>query len=622
MKKRISAAALSLALLASLAAPAAALEVEDARELLERYYVDELPPAALQARTVEELLLALGDPYTVYYTPQEYEAFLSDINGEELVGIGVSIQNAFHEGFELMSILPDSPALEAGLQPGDKLIAVEGQTLTETDSPSRLIAGEEGTPVTVTLRNSDGTVRDVTMVRRRVQIPIVTYQQEESAGFITCDSFGESTAETIRQAVTELDKDTAAWIVDLRGNPGGTSSAAAGAAGVFLGREIMVYFRDGSDSYYQTATTALSTDTTDKPLIILTGHQSASASELFSAAIRDHRAGITVGQRTYGKGVAQKIYDEDDYPELFDGDGLKITTYRFFSPKGATNHLLGIIPTLLVEPQYAETVAMLLSAPEPERSLNTWKLELCGHTFYLDRDLCLTEPEAMTQLLEALPPSARLYRGTGGNYWRESDALAVASEYGLTDYAPRAFSDVTELPYAEKINTLYTYGLVSGGDDGLFHPEPELTRAQLAVMLSAALNLSSNEGAPVFTDVAPDAWYADAVASMAARGFMSGTGNGTFSPDATLTNQELYTVYSAVAAWASMEGYEWAGKDVSAVQWAEFYEYPEWAQGPARNLDKLGLTVDRENPEAVVARGEAAGLLCTLLENIHILWNH
>lgn len=621
MKKRIPAAALSLALLASLAAPSAALEVEDARALLEKYYVDELPAAALQAESLDELLGALGDPYTVYYTAEEYADFLTSIDGEELVGIGVSIQSAFHDGFELMSVLPGSPALEAGLQPGEKLIAVDGYFLTETDSPSNLIAGEEGTPVTITLRAPDGTVRDVTMVRRKVQIPIVIYEQAGSAGLLTCDSFGESTAQTVRQAVTELDKDTAVWIMDLRGNPGGTSASAAGSAGVFLGQEVMVYFRDGSDSYYQTSTTSLSADATDKPLIILTGRQSASASELFAAAIRDHRAGITIGQRTYGKGVAQKIYDAEKYPELFQGDALKITTYRFFSPDGATNHLLGIIPTLLMEARYTRETAMLLSSPEPERTLGNWKLDLCGQSFYLDKEQCRTQPEVLTALLEALPLSARLFRGMGGGSWMESSPSKMAEEFELNDYTPRAFPDVAEHPYADQINTLRIYDLVSGGDDGLFHPEENLTRAQLAVMLAAALNLSPSEGAPLFTDVAPDAWYADAVSAMTARGFMSGTGNGAFSPDATLTNQELYTVYSAVAAWASMEGYEWAQKEVSAVQWLDFYYYPEWAQGPARNLRELGLAVDEENPGAVVTRGEAAGLLCTLLENIHILWN-
>jgi len=619
MKKRIPAALLSLALCAGMALPAAALEVEDARTLLREHYISALPPAALEAQTLDELFSALNDPYTVYYTAEEYANFLSHVNGETLVGIGVSLQSAFNDGFELLSILPNSPALDAGLNPGDKIIAVDGVTLTAKDNITGLIAGEEGTEVTVTVRTPAGEVRDVTMVRRTVQVPIVTWEQTGGMGYIDCSSFGDSTYDHVGAAIREMDSASAVWVMDLRSNPGGTSDAAASVAGHFLGGQVMVIFRNGAGVQYETRTTALCPDLTDKPLIILTSPQSASASELFSAAIRDHRAGISIGQRTHGKGVAQTVYDEEKYPELFDADALKITTYRFFSPKGAANHLIGVIPTLLVDPSHTQAVAQILSAHKPQRSLNNLMLVLCGQTFYLDRQVCMAQPQAFTELLEALPPGALLYRGTGSDYWRQVTPQQVAAEYGL-DYAPRTFPDLEGHPCQREINTLRTYGLVSGGDDGLFQPEAGLTRAQLCAMLSSALNLSSASPAP-FSDVAADAWYADAVAAMTARGFMAGTGHNTFSPDAPLTRQELYTVYSAVAAWCSTEGYDWAQRDVSAVQWAEFYAYPEWAQGPARNLDKLGLEVDRENPSTAVSRAEAAGLLCRLLENIHVLWN-
>lgn len=619
MKKRITAALLSLSLCAGLALPAAALEVEDARALLEEHYLTDLPAAALKAQTLDELFSALNDPYTLYYTAEEYAAFLNEINGETLVGIGVSLQTTFDNGFELLSILPNSPALEAGLEAGDKVIAVDGVTLTPQDNISGLLSGVEGTQVTVTVRTPAGEVRDVTMARRTVQVPIVTWEQIGSMGYIDCSSFGDSTYDGVGAAIGEMDSASAVWVMDLRSNPGGTSDTAAAVAGHFLGSQLMVIFRDGADVQYETHTTALCPDITDKPLIILTSPQSASASELFSAAIRDYRAGISIGQRTYGKGVAQKVYDEEKYPELFDADALKITTYRFFSPKGATNHLVGVIPTLLVDPSHTQVVAQILSAHKPQRSLHTLKLILCGQTFYLDRQVCVEQPQAFAQLLEALPPSAQLYRGTGSDYWKQVTPQEVAAEYAL-DYTPRTFPDLKGHPYQREINTLRTYRLVSGGDDGLFHPEAGLTRAQLCVILSSALNLSADTPSP-FSDVAADVWYADAVAAITARGFMTGTGHNTFSPDAPLTRQELYTVYSAVAAWCSTVGYELAQKDVSAVQWAEFYAYPEWAQGPARNLDKLGLEVDRENPSAAVSRGEAAGLLCRLLENIHVLWN-
>ena len=619
MKKTISAGLLSLTLLASLSVPAAALDVEQARALLEEYYIDELPAEAQSAQSIEQLLDALGDEYTVYYTAEEYAQFLTDIEGETLVGIGVSIQAAFDDGFEILAILPDSPALDAGLQAGDVIVAVNGYTLTVTDSAPAHIAGEEGTPVTLTIRR-DGALQDITLLRRTVLVPNVEHEQMGSAGYIDCSSFGTTTSDSVRDALNALDQETAVWVMDLRSNPGGVSNTAAESAGYFLGSQVMVYFRDGDGVYYQTRTTALTPDLTDKPLIVLTSPYTASASELFTAAIRDHRGGISVGQRTYGKGVAQHAFDENFDPELFQGDALKVTVYRFFSPEGTTNHLVGVIPTLVVAPEHTQTIGLILSAPKPERSLKTQKLELCGQTYYLDKQLCLENPDALLELLRAIPPSAQLHTGTGGQYWRPVTPAEVAQMYGL-EFVPRTFSDAAGHHYQREIDTLSIYALISGGDDGLFHPELELTRAQLAVMLAGALGLSESSEAAIFSDVPADAWYAGSVGAMTARGFMSGTGNGTFSPDATLTNQELITVLSSVAAWCNIDANLLTEKEVSAYEWLDFYAYPEWAQAAARNLRELGVDVDQESPAATVTRGQATGQLCQLLENIHVLWN-
>ena len=617
MNRRFSAALLTGALLAGLTLPAGALSVEDARSLLEARYVDSLPAPVYEAQSLDALLEALGDPYTVYYTPEAYEKFLASVNGDELVGIGITLRTTFFDGFEILSTLPDSPAQRAGLIPGEKITAIDGHVLAPDDNPTTLITGEEGTPVTLTLHAPDGTVRDVTLIRARVLLPIFSYELKGSAGVLICDSFGESAPGAVKAALTELAGQTSTWIMDLRDNPGGTSTAAAEMAGYFLGSKLMVHFRDADGNDYRTST--ITPDLTSAPLIILTSARSASASELFSSAIRDHSGGIAIGERTHGKGVAQTVFDSASHPDLFGEDAFKVTTYRFFSPDGATNHLMGVLPTLLMPQEYAASAAAILSAPKPQRSLHNWKLELAGHTFYFDREAAAADPEALTLLLEALPPSARLLRGTGTDYWRQTDAAEMVTEFGLTDYTPRVFSDVAGHPYEREINTLRTYELLAGTGDGLFRPDNTLTRAELAAILTTALDLP--ESNMTFSDVAPDAWYAGAASAVAARGFMQGTGDETFSPDAVVTNQELYTAYSALAAWASMEGYEWSKKDVSAVQWAKFYEYPEWAQSHVRNLDQLGLSVDAEHPTASVTRGYAAGLLCNLFENLHFLWN-
>lgn len=622
--KKILASLLALCLSLSLcAAPAAALELEDAKELLKTYYVDPISDDVLAKDSLEEMLEALGDPYTVYLTADEYQKFLSSVNGDTVVGIGVSIQNAYEDGFKIMSVLANSPALEAGLEAGDRIIAVNGTALTASSNISALITGEEGTEVTITvIRLSDGQQVDYTLTRRAVQLPIVTYEQVGDAGLIDCTSFGESTVSTIEEALTELNDDVSVWIMDLRSNPGGTTEAAAGSAGLFVGSAIMVYFRDANGNYTYTYTTEACPDLTDKPLIILTSPYSASGSELFASDARDHGFGIAIGQRTYGKGIAQSVFDENNTPELFDGDALKVTTYRFYSPEGATNHIVGILPTLMISMENTPAASLLLSTPQPTRADGHLKLELAGFTFYIDQEEAVSETykAAFTELLEALPPSATLFQGSGSSTWKEIEPADLAETLDL-DYTGRTFPDIADSPFREEIETLAAYQLLGGCEDGGFHPTDTVTRAEFCTMIATALNLSASGDAPTFTDVSADAWYADSISAMAAKGFVAGCGDGTFQPQATITYQEMVTILSSVAAWCSMEGYSLSQTELSAPEWAEYYEYADWAQVPARNLNELGALVGDLAPTDLGTREVAAGMLCSLMEGIHLLWD-
>ena len=626
MKKKL-ALLLALVLTLSLSAlPASALELEDAKELLRQHYVDEIPEEILALDSLDEILAALNDPYPVYMSAEEYGQFLSSVNGETVVGIGVSIQNAYDNGFQIMSVLPDSPALEAGLEAGDRIIAVNGTALTDGSDVRSLISGEEGTSVTITvIRQADGSQKDYTLVRRAVVIPIVSYEQLGDAGIIDCTSFGDSTVDTIQEALEVLDKDVSVWIVDLRSNPGGTSNAAAGSAGLFVGNEIMVYFRDADGQYSYVYTLPSCPDLTDKPLIILTSPYSASGSELFTAAARDHGFGIAIGQRTFGKGIAQIVFDENNTDGIFEGDAMKITAYRFFSPDGTTNHIVGILPTLLVSPENTSSVALLLSSPEPKRADGFLKLELSGHTLYVD----LAEAQkaentaAFTGLLEALPPSAKLYKGSVSKTWTLVQPASLAGELHLEGYASRcAFSDLADdLKEKEQIETLACYGLVSGYEDGTFRPQNTITRGEFCALLANALNLSAGDKAPAFSDVSAGAWYAPYVSAMAARGFITGCGDGTFRPNDTITYQEAVTILSAAASWISMDGYALSQEKLSIQDWVNYYEFSDWAQIPARNLTELGVDLDLSQPVAPATRAQAAGLLYQLMDVTHLFWD-
>lgn len=619
MKRKLLSALLALSLTFSLsAAPAAALTLDEARQLLRDHYVDQIPESILSLDSLDEILEALGDPYTYYMTAEQYQQFTDSVNGETLVGVGITVQTAYDDGFLVLSILPNSPAKEAGLQAGDRIIAVDGVEMTATTDVRSAVTGKEGSTVTLTIRRSDGQVRDFTMQRRAVVIPIVTYDKEGNAGVIECISFGDSTGDTVEEALTTLEPDVAAWIMDLRSNPGGDADAAAVSAGLFVGSDIMVYFRDANGNYRFVGTTQYCPDLTDKPLIILTSDYSASGAELFSADARDLGFGIAIGQTTFGKGVAQMIFNSANTEDLFDGDAMKITVYRFYSPDGTTNQWMGVIPTLVMSKENTKTAAMLLTQPEPSRNAGYFKLELAGWTFYISRDEALSgdNRSAFTELLEALPPSAALYEGERNSGWNTVTPAKLAESLGL-DFHARTFADAADSPFATEIDTLSTFGLLEGYEDGTFRPTNAITRAEFCAMLANVLDLPEGQNLS-FSDVADDAWYNKAVSAMAARGFVSGMGDGTFRPDDTITYEQMTTILSSVAVWASMSAEELNGK--TDISLADYQDFSSWAQKPAWIMDQLGALVGGLQPQDLATRETAAGMLYAMMDSLHMLW--
>ena len=620
MKKLLS-SLLALTMALSLAVlPASALELEDAKKLLAIHYVDGVAPEVLELDSLDAILEAIGDPYTFYMTPEQYQSFNQSVNGRTVVGIGATVETAYDGGYRVMSVLPDSPALEAGIQPGDILTAVDGVPTSPDVDPRVPVTGEEGTVVTLTV-NRNGQVLEFTLTRRAVNIPIVTYEQVGSAGVIDCISFGATTAQSIQEAIRELDGDTAVWIMDLRANPGGDSGATATSASLFTGSGIMLYFRDGSGRYNYSYTMPGFPDMTDKPVIVLTSEHSASGSELFAGDMRTYRAGIALGQRSFGKGTAQIIFDETNSDVMVGGEAMKITTYRFFSPDGATNHVVGVLPTLLISPENTSAAALLLTSPKPVRAKDFLKLELAGQTFYIDiKEAVKAENKAaFVELLEALPPSAKLYEGSGVQSWTQLTPAQLAQQRGLS-FTSRSFPDTVDCTYAREIDTLAAYHILNGYEDGKFHPDGTLTRAQFVTLVASALDLPAGKGGQ-FSDVQEGQWFAASVSAMTDMGFLSGRGDGTFGPNDTITYQEMVTVLSNVAAWTSMDGYDLNKSDLLPEELVEYYDWAEWARVPARNLDALEALTGELAPTDLVTRELAAATLCRLMESTHLIWN-
>ena len=610
--RRLTALALVCALLTL---PVGALRVEDARTLLEEYYVDALPPAAAEAETLDELFDAVGDPYTYYMTAVEYADFLAGVEGDSSVtGIGAGIAYT-DEGILITSVLPGGGAEEVGMLPGDLIVRIDGVPCVPADESHRAaLVGEAGTRVTVTVKREGETLR-FTIERREVVIRNTTVSFRDGVTTLACESFGSQTSSYFEQAIDTYGAQTRLYTVDLRGNSGGMTSAAIGSVGLFLGGgEPLLYYRTKAgtvlyDSYVGDASAA-------KPLLILLDGYTASASEIFASDVRAADAGISIGSRTFGKGVAQIVLDEET-SDLFDGDALKLTAYRFYTADGCTTDRIGTIPTLLLPDEFVDEAAALLSAAEPTANTTGWyRLTLCSQRYYIAPSENEADADARARLFAALPPDAHVAVGTGIG-WEPIDVPFAQKLTGAERYARGAFSDLDGLDCANAVRTLAVYDILRGCGDGTYRPEDTLTRAELCAILARTLNVTAI-GESAFTDVPERAWYASDVNAMEALGLVNGFGDGTFRPDDPVTQEQMLVIFGRLAAFVDLATYFADAKwDASAEPDSAL---SPWAQRGIAALSATGTAFAMPaSPDTPASRGGAAQTLCALLRTLDVL---
>ena len=577
-----------------------ALSVEEAREILQRSYVDRLPRAAQDASSLDELF-SYTDDYTYYMTGEEYKAFLAGVEGEEsFVGIGAEILYG-ENGIEIVSTLKDGGAEKAGLLAGDVIVAIDGEgCVPGTDEAREKLLGEAGTQVRVTVLRADGSKKDITVTRALVVQTNTTVSAEGGVGYIDCGSFGSQTGTYFQDGVRKNDSAVRAWIVDLRGNGGGLTSAAVTALGTFAGKGELAYFVDrGGNAIPERYDGA---DLTDKPVIVLMNGGSASASEIFAGGILGTGSGIVIGERSYGKGVAQIVYDGTNCPYLTD-DAVKLTAYRFYCAGGNTSDRVGVVPTLYI-PQGRTTAVAQLLAGEKRADGAYLHLVLAGLDFYVDAAEAKEQTGATEALLRALAPDTALYWGENGAEERVTSAQA-REKLG----APQAsldFSDVDRSAYAGEINALAAYRIVFG-DKGAFRPEDTMTRAEVCALLAQALDVYAR-GEGYFTDVAKDSWYAPSVNAMASLGLISGVGGGRFAPNATMTQEEFITVLGRLVEFLNLDARAYLDEHPLAIlqPLAQYKSFSPWA---IRCVDLLTSSVTDED-------GNAVTMYCTDLARI------
>lgn len=633
LRIRLPALFLSAALLLSPAARA--LTTEQAGSLLTDYYIDDVPQSVLEQPTVQQMIASLGDPYTSYFTAEEYALFTSSMEDTNVIGIGVSILMT-QERMLIQRVYNDTPAAVAGLQTGDLIVEIDGKSVTDGNmlQAASWLRGEAGTRVHIVFLR-DGQRHTLSLTRQAVIIP-ATYTElwDGHIGYIDCDTFGSDTLDHFLDGIKTYGDQADHWIVDLRLNGGGEINAAMSSAACFTGPALMTYLRDNSGEFSSYGSQMDSQSL--YPAIVLTDGETASASELFAAAIRDNNAGILVGGRTFGKGVAQSVFDQTSLPDYFpDGDALKITTFRLYAANGSTANTIGVLPHLLVDPAIASDVAILLTGTNPTDSTAGLLRIDFGWRWYVDLDSALSETHrtAFTALLEALPETVRIFEGAGDSgSWTETTASQLAEKYGLTEYKARTFSDIADSPYRAQIQQLATYEILQGDGTGSFRPTEGLTRAQLCALLAQALHCGTYTGSSRFSDVSDDSWYFSAVNSMASLGLVTGVGGGHFDPDAPVDHQQFITIIGRLGQklnlfldLAADEMPAEALSDPALSGYADWAKESVWLLAMSQEgllgntISLLWQPLEDIVPSAPATREEAASLTYTLLDYIGIL---
>jgi carboxyl-terminal processing protease len=305
-----------------------------------------IPPQTTMLEFACAAAIAL-DHYSTYLTGDQLDEVFSQIEGN-FVGLGVELRGD-NQSLLIVHVIPGGPAAQAGIVAHERIVEVDGQptALMTTDAAADLLRGPELSFVEIVVESSDGTRRPLRVQRRRVDVPSVQDAQiidaTHGVAYLKLTSFQKTTSRDMDQALWSLHRQgMRALIVDIRGNPGGLLNAAVEVADKFLpsGKIVSTRGRSAREDFDYTAHQV---GTWRVPLVVLIDGDSASASEIFAGAIRDHHRGTVVGQRSYGKGSVQGIFPLSRYKS-----GVRLTTAQFFSPNGQPISRQGITPTLPV----------------------------------------------------------------------------------------------------------------------------------------------------------------------------------------------------------------------------------------------------------------------------------
>lgn len=316
-------------------------KLDEIMQYIEAYFYHEPDQEAMLEMAARGLLAGLDDPYTFYYSADEWTQMWEDDKGE-YGGIGIQMLGDYLENTVFITrVFKDSPAEKVGLMRGDQLIRVEDILVdfTTMQTAVNFMRGEVASEVEVEVLR-DGEPLIFSIPRAQIHVNRVEYKMlEEQVGYISLYEFAGDCAQAFESALTDLtEQGMQALIIDLRDNGGGEVKDAVSIADHFLDKELMFYSEDRWGNQDNTYTTA---GKTDIPLVLLVNEYSASSSEILSGSLQDTGRAILVGTQTYGKGIIQLVV-----PLSEGGDGIQFTIAQYFLPSGTAVHKIGITPDI------------------------------------------------------------------------------------------------------------------------------------------------------------------------------------------------------------------------------------------------------------------------------------
>ena len=308
-------------------------------------YLRDTEEQDFQDGMLKGLVASLGDPYSNYWTEEEFKALNANLSGV-LYGVGITVTAAEDGTVLIIAPIKDGPAEKNGIMPGDKIVEVDGtsvigQTLTEV---TNMIKGELGTEVTLTIsREGEEKTSEYVLTREKIKLETVSYDKlDNGIAYVNLTEFSTQSGKEFKEIMKKVTGDNSKGVIlDLRSNPGGSLSACVEIADQLLGEGLIVYTEKKGgileDEYFSDG------NFMDLPMVVLVNGGSASASEILSGAIKDHERALLIGETTFGKGVVQTVKD------LPDGDGITLTISEYFLPNGENIHGKGVEPDIEVK---------------------------------------------------------------------------------------------------------------------------------------------------------------------------------------------------------------------------------------------------------------------------------